>query len=137
MGLRGDEEARGYASSVLIMSSLMIVLGAMMLLVGGGHSAEGAPVAQLSLVEADAADGEVVVAHRGGDALERDELKVVLRRGEEEAVLETDGSGVLNVGGKARFSSDGGLAEPGGRVQVDVVHGPSDPLLLDGAGSAD
>lgn len=128
---RAQSEAVG---TVLLLAMVVIGVSVVGYVVLGAIEPDDSPTAD---VEATVTDSDVTLGHRGGEPLAGDELTVVLRYDGSESRYDfaADGSygadAVFDPGEQWRL--DGSIPyAPGDRVEVLVVHDPSNTVLFRG-----
>jgi len=131
-----DDRGVSPVIGVILMVAITVILAAVIgtFVLGLGDSLEQAPQAQLD-AESNS-DGDLLVNHNGGDAIPAAEIRVTVD-GSDYTVSEftdlTDGDD-FTVGGTLEVAGDGGGGDTlpdDTEVQVQVVHEPSESILLD------
>jgi len=120
---RGVSPVIGVILMVAITVILAAVIGAFVLNLGG--DLEQTPQAQLSV---EAQDGSVVITHNGGDALNPDNLNIASPDSSPSVTDWGDGTDAFEVG---EVTTVNGLST-GNEVTIQVIHTPSDSILVEG-----
>jgi len=124
-----DDRGVSPVIGVILMVAITVILAAVIgtFVLGLGDSLEQAPQAQLDAVADDGTD--MTISHNGGDAIAAGDLKITTDAGESH----TDGFSLgsddeFNVGDSITLAHGGGTGDD---VQVQVIHEPSESIILD------
>jgi len=121
-----DDRGVSPVIGVILMVAITVILAAVIgtFVLGLGESLEQAPQAQLD-AEATGSQ-ELTISHNGGDTIPEGDIRVTI----EGASDETPSGDDFSVGGSLVFGSLGSTVE-GSDAQVQVIHEPSESIILD------
>jgi len=129
-----DDRGVSPVIGVILMVAITVILAAVIgtFVLGLGDSLEQAPQAQLD-AEYDSTNDEVDISHNGGDSIPEADLLVVVGSAEYDDDSGT-GAGAFSISSGTEFSVGDTLTASetlSSDTQVQVIHEPSDSIILD------
>jgi len=116
---------------VILMVAITVILAAVIgtFVLGLGNSLEQAPQAQLN-AEADSG-GNLSISHNGGDPIAAGDIRVTVENESDDFTNSTFSisDGEFSVGDSFKIDSEN--ISTNGDTQVQVIHVPSDSIILD------
>jgi len=126
-----DDRGVSPVIGVILMVAITVILAAVIgtFVLGLGDSLEQAPQAQLN-AEADSG-GNLSISHNGGDPIAAGDIRVTVENESDDFTNSTFSisDGEFSVGDS--FEIDSGNISTNGDTQVQVIHVPSDSIILD------
>jgi len=123
---------------VILMVAITVILAAVIgtFVLGLGDSLEQAPQAQLDaeVTEDSSGNEQLEISHNGGDALPLSEISVSVGDTSPSSDLSTYLSGSpdeFTVGSMMTISVGDFGSHPTNEVSVQIIHGPSESIILD------
>jgi len=126
-----DDRGVSPVIGVILMVAITVILAAVIgtFVLGLGDSLQQAPQAQL---DAEEDGGALDISHNGGDAIAVGDIRITVEGADQDEYTEGDGfshSGDFTVGNTITIT-DSELGSPDSNAQVQVIHGPSESIIL-------
>ncbi len=134
-GYTDDNRAVSPVIGVILMVAITVILAAVIggFVLGLGDSLQSAPQAQIDA--AGVGNNAVEISHNGGDAITHSDLDIKFGSTTAEAFESADtagtvdASGEFQVGDTIEFTSV--TYDGDGEIRVQVIHTPSESIILD------